>query len=54
MREDCHLNTSFLIYEYFVYKFKRITVYLNNKGDELKILEEKTAFDQYFKRLDVI
>lgn len=54
MREDYYLNISFSIYEYFVHKFDRITVYLNYKGDELKKkLEEKAAFDKYFKQFDV-
>ena len=48
MREDCHLNISFLIYEYFVYKFERITVYLNKKGDELKNIRRKSCIWSIF------
>ena len=43
MRDDYYLNISFSIYEYFAYKFDRITVYLNYKEDELKNIRKKSC-----------
>ena len=54
MRENCYLNISYSIYEFFVYKVDTITFTLNYKDGEINILAEKACFDKYFKQFDVV